>query len=360
MAQRSRRDGWRWLLLLGLLSRVALADLVGDLASASYAGRHDQVIALASARLPTAGADAAVLRYLRGVASYRTGWVAAAAVDLAQASDQPPWPGWPDPADLRRRAARLAQLAPPQASAISTADTVCFRVYQEPDHPWGTAVRAALPEAHYRVTAYFGVELPDTAVFIFRDAARYTQFFEAWSGYQPIGWQWGTGTGGVLLFVECNPAGRRIADPTGSYFRAVIAHEFGHCALHRQTGTAPLPPWLDEGLAMLCGELVCPAEGERYRQGLADLAAHRRELPLTTLLEHRLFYDPATARDAYNQAYALTELLLRGTTPADRQRLLAALSTHRDLDTALRTVGWPDQVTLYNRWLRELRPGEGN
>ncbi len=341
-----------WVILFASLA--ASGDAASDLALVYNRGQHDKVIVQANGLIGVAGVNDKALRYLRGMSYYRIAWFGAAAQDLVPLGDYAPWPRWPSAAQESARLATLRQLAPTHTTVLTQGRTAIFRVYCDEDNDWSKAVIATLPEAYRQVCGYFGVQLAETTALIFHDGPRYNSFYRTWSGATPTSWQWATGSGGALLYCECDADGKRATDPAGDYFRGCIAHEFAHCLVNRVLGTTPLPPWLNEGLAMCCGALLAPNDNTSNDAAMRTLVSSGRLLPVETVIDGDQFYQHPG--EAYPQAFSMARFLTDRVGHDGVINLLNALLAERDLDRALQRSWKIDQRGLYAAWRRTVTP----
>jgi hypothetical protein len=115
------------------------------------------------------------------------------------------------------------------------------------------------------------------------------------------------------------------ASPAASALVATLVHEATHqlafnTGLHQRL--APIPVWVSEGVAMyfetpdLRSNQGWKGIGMLNQQRLARWRqAHRRDLLSRIIVDDGIFRDPATALDAYAEAWALTFFLLKTRRP---------------------------------------------
>ena len=348
--------GIRWLVLgcvvLAFAADVVRADLAADLAALLRKGLYDEVILQASNQIERTEEPDKALLYLRGQAAFRIGRFALAAADLGQLGDYKPWDKWTPASEYAARVAEMLRLCPRLVHEITQRGGVVFRVYFEEDHPWAAAIMATLPEAYTRVCQFYGVTLAETPVFIFSTGPRYNAFYRAFSGGRPpTGWQWATGGGGLLMFCQHDVDGTQPAATGSDYFRAAIAHEFSHCLLRRYLGAMALPPWLDEGLAMLCGAFMSPGDHDNNDATIAEVLRGAGPLPIEVLSEKERFYRSDVHQTAYAIGFSMTRLLYERIGRAGLMRLLNALRQEGDVDRALRQVCGLDSRQLHAVWV---------
>lgn len=348
-------------LMLGSAVR-APSDPVADLADLLKKGLYDEVIATATEQIGKAEEPDPKLTYLRGCAAYNIGWFGMAEADLTPLGDFRPWDGWAPASEFAARVTEMRSLAPAQVHEVTRAGTVIFRIYYDEADPWTDAVIGTLPEAYQRVCELYGAALAETAVFIFSDGPRYNAFIRAWCAKPPREWQWAGGSTGTLYFCERDVDGTPSSGPGSDYLRSSLAHEFSHCLLHRFLGTTPVPPWLDEGLAMFGGALMSPGDYGLNARHLAQMVADESLLPLALLQNGDGFYQNQAAQTAYAQAFAMVRFLESRIGRKGIIQLLNLLKAEGDIDKALQK-GWAvDSRQLYNTWfeatVQMVREGE--
>ena len=136
---------------------------------------------------------------------------------------------------------------------------------------------------------------------------------------------------------------------------AALPHELTHVVLAERFGGRPLPPWADEGLAMLSESAA------KRAVRLADLRhalRHRPTYRLRELLSVRQL-PPAHLRDAfYGQSLALTSCLIDRSTPQDFAEFLEACQSS-SIDAALQQeFGLAGTESLEAEWRAWMRSPE--
>ena len=144
-------------------------------------------------------------------------------------------------------------------------------------------------------------------------------------------------TGAQLVLVVHNPAWVR----HGQVFPAV-AHEVTHAYLSRYRSTAPLPAWLEEGLAQHFEFQQPEAAASARRQRALACAGSPRARARERALLRVMGADAIAEADesGYAQAWRLVEFLLHHDRDRFRQ-LVRGLKAGADTDDALRAAyGW--------------------
>jgi hypothetical protein len=112
---------------------------------------------------------------------------------------------------------------------------------------------------------------------------------------------------------------------------AALPHELSHVVLAERFHGRPLPPWADEGMAMLSES---PTKLQVRLLDLQDALRRRPTYTVRDLLSLRS-PPPAHLRDAfYGQSFALTAWLVARTSPQAFARFVEACQ-HGDIDRAL-------------------------
>jgi hypothetical protein len=337
--------------LLALWASSAVwADAAADLAELMQAGRYDEVVAAATEELGKTEEPDKQLQYLRGYAAFRIAWYGLAEKDLAPLGDYAPWEKWPPASEFAERITKIRALAPENVHEIRKGNACLFRIYYEEANPWTDAIVKTLPEAYDQVCGFYGVDLAETAVFIFSDGPRYNAFFTVASGHAPTDWQWATGSSGVLAFCQRDAEGWEPSQPGTAYQRSSIAHEFSHCLLRRFLGTVRCPPWLDEGLAMFCGALMAPEDFQRNDSAVARMMRGQTALPVSVLADRDQFYSNGLHRTAYAEGFAMVRFMESEIGRDGILKLLTLLRDEGDLDKALEKGWGTNPELLYAAW----------
>lgn len=156
--------------------------------------------------------------------------------------------------------------------------------------------------------------------------------------------------------IESDPTGRVIArrmdmrmDASGM-LEAVLPHETTHVVLAGMFGSAPVPRWCDEGIAILT------EPSEKIEQHRRNLLKHHRENQLFGLRELMELKDYPQARRVgafYAQSVVLTEFLMQQKSPRVltefirdglRQGYDAALEKHYNMTFTQLEQAWAQQV----------------
>lgn len=233
--------------------------------------------------------------------------------------------------------------------------------YPTPHYTIHTDLRPAEPEIALRLEAMYraytehasewggrpGQPGPKPDVYLFRRAADYA----AAGGPR--------GTSGIFLPGSDSDRGKALvlAGPTLTLASwQVLQHEafhaYVHCSIDRE-GDAPLPPWVEEGLADYFGEGLFT--GDRVEVGLIPpwrLARLRSEMrggqlrPLAELLAvSRERWRGSAGVAGYDQAWSLVHFLLHGENGKDQPRLAEFVRTR-----SLAALGPIEQ--LQQQWQR--------
>ncbi len=337
------------------------AEAVTKLALMINQGRYDEVIARTTEMLTQPDAPAAPLQYLRGYAEYRICWLGASEQDLTPLQDFSLNPNWLPASTIVQKIEALRALCPPKVHEIRDGGEVIFRVYCDEDNDWSAAIIKLLPEAARIGKEMFGVRLLETPVFIFKTNERYTAFFKLRYDKAPGSWMWANGGLGLFMLCETDPSGKKPAeDTTGDYFRGTVAHEYTHTLIGRAIGTAPLPKWMNEGLADVAGSKLAKEDLHKNDAKMKVLFDTKALLSLDELSDSSRFNDAvermlsakklaagnvsASATetkpqgDAYAQALHMMRYLMEIGKKEDILRFLTFFTETRDLDGSFRDV----------------------
>jgi hypothetical protein len=139
---------------------------------------------------------------------------------------------------------------------------------------------------------------------------------------------------------------------SADWTNAALPHELAHVVLAERFRGRALPPWADEGMAMLCES---PA---KHEVRLADLQHALQDLSTYSIRELLSLRTPPPPhlRDAfYGQSLALTSWLVERSTPQKFAKFLESCQ-ERDVDQALRTElairGIEDLERQWRDWTR--------
>jgi hypothetical protein len=138
-------------------------------------------------------------------------------------------------------------------------------------------------------------------------------------------------------------------------FAQMLVHETSHGFIHRYKTKAPLPNWVDEGMADLIGAEMVPA---------SNAVKNRESRALQQLAQQRSLNGMLTAERIDASQYGMASSLNRFLLQSNRQgyvRFIEALKEGKKWDEALQDAyrGTPEQLLAsYARWLNldELRP----
>jgi len=312
-----------WLLAAVLLAPagVARAEAVAPLLEALKRGQYEQVIDRTSDVIEETEQAVPEYHYLRGLAAYSIGWFALAEEDMAPLAEGTEARQWPEAPKVVSRVAQLREIGPQQVYEVRNGGEVLFRVYYDVDDKWTRSLIAALDDAYRAVTGFYGVTMSETAVFVFADKERRAAFSQVLFGRAPSEWAWASATNGMLFFCPYAPGYETRQSP--SQLPDTIAHEYSHCLTHRVLGTAAMPTWLDEGLAMHCASLLRAREVEENDIAITRMWVADRIMPLRMISDRGVFRDTGTAADAYTQGYAMVRFAL---SEMGRDGLLAMLN----------------------------------
>lgn len=136
----------------------------------------------------------------------------------------------------------------------------------------------------------------------------------------------------------------RSDDP--NLLRGVLPHEVTHVVLAGRVGDAPVPPWANEGIAVLSES---PANVATHLRRLRRFREEGRLFHAGELLRLRDYPDPGVLGLFYAQSVSLTAFLANARDPQTLCRFLAEAS-RRGYEPALRRhYGW-DLDDLERRW----------
>ena len=221
----------------------------------------------------------------------------------------------------------------PPSVLLNEAFVLRFR----PGDPTATLAMAALEEAHRRVTDLFGVPMRPVEVSIFPSKAEYLAFRRIRGENWVPEWSGGTsGVDGILTFSQ--PEVRR-----------TMLHEYGHEAVKQFANDAPVPYWLNEGIATAiegvpenCAEIVRQMATSGRAFDPEQLTGTWAQLPTND------------ASLAYAQSRSMVEFLLRR---AGRDRFLAILAGLRSgapYDVVFQQCTGVSQADFGRLWLAEV------
>ena len=339
----------RVVLLALCIASAVCADEMRDIFKAFEAGAYEDVIDRTSVLLETKAKPDPACLYLRGMSAYHIAWFGQADADLSQLLDYQQPGKWPAAAKVLDRIARSREVAPENIQEIGTGGQVQFRVYYDTDDKWTRALMAALPGVYRQVSAFYGVTMGETAVFVFADKERHAAFVQALTGEPPSSWAWASGGNGMLIFCPYAPGNNYRESP--DQLPETTAHEFSHCLTHRVLGTAAMPLWLDEGLAMYCASLVRPAKTDENDINLTRMWTADQILPLRTVTNRDTFYDERNAINAYIQAFAMTRYLIATMGHDDLMVLLNSLKHEGNMEAAMGQMWNGGLQGFYEDWL---------
>ncbi len=297
------------------------ADLRRDIEQAYRRGQYESVINLTSDVIEATERPDPYYQYMRGMAAYNIGWFAQAEADMAPLAEGDRARQWPEAAKVVDRVGQLRAIGPQRIHEVRDGPDVLFRVYYDEDDKWTRALIAALGDAHRVVSDFYGTSMTQTAVFVFADKDRRSAFSRVLFGQEPSEWAWASGANGMLFFCPYAPGYE--TRQSASQLPDTVAHEFSHCLTHRVLGTAAMPKWLDEGLAMHCASLVREAEVQENDIAITRMWTAGRIMPLDVITDDTVYRDPETAVDAYPQGYAMVRFAL---SVMGRDGLLAMLN----------------------------------
>jgi hypothetical protein len=343
----------RLLLLLVLtvpgMTGPARGDDLAPILEAYKRGQYEDVIAATSEAIEAQETAPQIYSYLRGMAAFRIAWFGRAEADLAPLADFSEGGNWPAASEVVERVRRSRELAPAKVHEITFNGAVAFRVYYDVDDKWTQTLIGALTAAHRAVTGFYGVSTVETAVFVFDESERHAAFIETLTGERPTSWEWASGGNGILIFCPIAPGNNYRQSP--SQLPETTAHEYSHCLTRRVLGTAAMPLWLNEGLAMTCGALMRPGKTEENDIYLTRMWTAGRILPLRAVTNRDTFYDETIAADAYVQAYAMVRFLVSETGRDGLLALLNSLKQERNIEAAMGQVWNGGLEGFYEDWL---------
>ena len=229
-------------LLLGIAAASsARASNPRELEKLFSKGYYDEVIQRSTEDMQNSPLRDPGTLYLRGRSYFYIDWFAAAEADLTPLKSYAPYLKWPRASDVVAKIATLRRLTPPHTQEVTSGGRALFRVYYDEDEARTRAFIAALPEARRDTCDFYGVELADIAVFIFKDVTRYDAFRETLqSDISEWGWLPAMGFRGCLLFCLQNPSGKGMFNRTED-IPSIVRHECSH-ALHRRAVGGPRSP----------------------------------------------------------------------------------------------------------------------
>jgi hypothetical protein len=227
----------------------------------------------------------------------------------------------------------------PPSVLLNDAFVLRFR----PGDPTATLAMAALEEAHRRVTALFGVPMRPVDVSIFASKAEYLAFRRIRGENWVPEWSGGTsGVDGILTFSQ--PQVRR-----------TMLHEYGHEAVKQFASDAPVPYWLNEGIATAiegvpenCAEIVRQMATSGRAFDIEQLTGTWAQLPTNE------------ASLAYAQSRSMVEFLLHKVGRDRFLGILAGLRSGAPYEAVFQQCTGVSQADFGRLWLAEvLRQGEG-
>ncbi len=139
------------------------------------------------------------------------------------------------------------------------------------------------------------------------------------------------------------------------FLAAALPHELTHVVLQEQFGTTVVPPWADEGMAILADTLSKQVRHDQDLHVAIGDGSHFRLRELLTLEG----YPPAHRWGAfYGQSASLTKFLVQRTTPKRFAEFIAVAET-QGYDAALRECyGIANLAELERLWRQDLAKAE--
>ncbi|MDZ4684019.1 MAG: hypothetical protein SH850_02950 [Planctomycetaceae bacterium] len=128
---------------------------------------------------------------------------------------------------------------------------------------------------------------------------------------------------------------------------AALPHELTHVVLAEEFHNRPLPPWADEGIAMLS---EVPHKQQQRMADLRRTLQHRSTYRIADLLAVRQL-PPAHLRDAYyGQSLALTSWMVERATPQGFARFLQACDVMPFDEAIQKELGLKSVADLEREW----------
>lgn len=338
------------LLSLGLLLPAgAHSDELDEILQALKRGQYEEVISRTTDVIEAQEKPDNAYPYLRGMAAFRIAWFGQAEADLAPLADWRPADGWPKASEALDTITRSRELAPANVQEIRGGGAVLFRVYYDVADRWTQTLMNSLTGAHRVVSNFYGATTVETAVFVFADSERHRQFMKTLTGKPPEDWAWASGSNGMLIFCPIAPGNNYRESP--DQLPETVAHELSHCLTHRVLGTAAMPMWLDEGLAMYCAGLIRPQKADDNDINITRLWTADQILPLRAVTQRDIFYDKDIAANAYVQAYAMVRFLVSELGRDGLLQLLNQLKGEGKFESAMAQTWDGGLDAFYEDWL---------
>jgi len=206
-----------------------------------------------------------------------------------------------------------------------------------------------LPTSHQLLEQVYGLQPPPTRIYILDDCETFRLFYSKMvSDGTPVSWYKGAAGIRVVLLLRSEADGTLVSHPGSAKQAAIANHELTHVLVAEHIGS--VAPWVDEGLAVWAGAQVRPALFHDNDQWVTDIVKGGRQLEIETLSDPCLFYEEGHVRDAYEQSFGMTGVLIDNIGVERLPDFLDKLERHGDADAAL-AVGWGiDSSDLVEEW----------
>ncbi len=286
--------------------------------------RNDAVIELTTALLSRMPSPNPKLLYFRGNAEWELCWFDAALRDMEPLQDYSPYKNWPPASETVAKIKACIEACPKHQEEIRMAGKVAFRIFYDEDNKYSRSIINLLPQAFKVNQELFGFQTFETPIFIFNTTDTRDAFVHAYAPKMitEATWAWAFMYDGAVFFSSVAPDGTLAPDPDTDYFRGTATHEYTHALLYHAMGSPELPPWLDEGLAMLAAGKISPKDISENDKEMEPRFANHLLLPLATLSDRTAFRksvretyqvsDRLSKPDAYQQAFHMARFLHSG------------------------------------------------
>lgn len=344
---------------------AALDDVVKDVVELFLRGSYGEVIDSASTHLTQGQQLDTRLLYLRGAAAWRVGFFAFAERDLSQIGNFTPPGNWAPTSAYSSKIQKVKRVIPPRVFEVRDGKDVVFRVFYSADDAWTSSIVKLLPRAYQINHKILGNKVTETQVFIFKNYNDFKTFYDLKTdGLAPGNWAWAAADAGIMYFCEGVPG----ADPAAyevdsDYFQCTIVHEFNHSLVTAASGSASMPIWLREGLAMVAQSRSSQANSLSNLRRMRNTLSVNGILPLSELSSRDRFvanneayvsrkgtYGP----DAYTQVYFMASYFLSQLPEGGLEAFLTDLARERDFDAVFEKHMNGSLDAFYRGWLAQL------
>lgn len=329
-------------------------------------GDYDKIIETLSPILAMQEKPDFHLSYMRGRAALRLGFFRMAEKDLRPLGEYVPYKTWSPASRYLQNFEKLKAAAPPLIHEVKHDGQVVFRVYYDQADEWTGRIIALLPTAYRTSRDLVGIDMVETPVFIFRDLARFREFYsERGNGQPPHSWVWAAGSTGAFYFSQRKSDGTEAPRASSLIFRSTVVHEYNHCLVNRLLGAATVPHWFREGMAMVAESRAFPEKLTGYEERMRRVIASGNLLPLENLNRTTEFLDTVerslearqqkiAAPDLYVQSFDMARYFLKQIKPGTLNKFLMAVRDQSSFDKPFLDYSGMTVEEFFEEWQEQL------